>query len=319
MADEIITELTTKVLRKSKGAKVAFGDYISVYYEGRFLDDQDFDANYDFLNHRPYGQAVSAFQDEGNIFIRDANEAYPFSFTLGNGEVIQGWDLGLEGRRLGEVVELTIPASLAYGEIGAGDSIPPNTPLEFTVELVEAYRIATEENPSPEPFLLPNLKDFGIKTKALGLKAKHLGRVRDTMIGLDGSDVMNGQNDVDLLLGLNGKDKLYGAGGGDLMLGGKGQDRFVYKDITESLAFKGLSDMIFGFQKKDKIDLKALNKDETLTFIESEKFSGVAGEVRFNVGLKTSSLQLDTDGDGSAEFEILMPKTTLFTEANLLF
>ena len=109
------------------------------------------------------------------------------------------------------------------------------------------------------------------------------------------------------------------------MLGGKGQDRFVYKDITESLAFKGLSDMIFGFQKKDKIDLKklnkteTLNKSETLTFIESEEFNGLAGEVRFNVGLKTSSLQLDSDGDGSAEFEILMPKTIRFTEANLIF
>ena len=319
MADEIITELTTKVLRKSKGAKVAFGDYIAVYYEGRFIDDQIFDANYNYLENRPYSQPLTAFQNEGNIFVRETSEAYPFSFTLGYGEVIQGWDLGLEGRRLGEVVELTIPASLAYGEIGAGDSIPPNTPLEFTVELLGVNPAPTEENPSPEPFLLPNLKDFGIKTKALGLKAKHLGRVRDTMIGLDGSDVMNGQNDVDLLLGLKGKDKLYGVGGGDLMLGGKGQDRFVYKDITESLAFKGLRDMIFGFQKKDKIDLKALNKDETLTFIESEKFSGVAGEVRFNVGLKTSSLQLDTDGDGSAEFEILMPKTTLFTEANLIF
>ncbi len=316
MADEIVKELTTTVLRKSKGAKVSSGDYLTVYYEGRFIDDQIFDANYNYLENRPYSQPLTAFQNEGNIFVRDTSEAYPFSFTLGNGEVIQGWDKGLKGRRLGEVLELTIPAELAYGEDGTSDGrIPPSTPLEFTVELLSVSPAATEENPSPEPFLLPQLEDFGIKNKALGLKAKHLQRVRDTLIGLDGSDVMNGQNDVDLLLGLNGKDKLYGAGGGDLMLGGKGQDRFVYKDITESLAFKGQRDMIFGFHKKDKIDLKALNKDETLTFIESEKFSGVAGEVRF----KKNSLQLDSDGDGTAEFEILMPKTIRFTEANLLF
>ncbi|MFL0789845.1 MAG: FKBP-type peptidyl-prolyl cis-trans isomerase, partial [Prochlorococcus sp.] len=170
MADEIITELTTKVLRKSKGAKVAFGDYIAVYYEGRFIDDQVFDSNYDYSKHLPYPQPITAFQNEGNIFVRETSEAYPFSFTLGYGEVIQGWDLGLEGRRLGEVVELTIPAEMAYGETGAGEAIPPSTPLEFTVELVGVNPAPTEENPSPEPFLLPNLKDFGIKTKALGLK-----------------------------------------------------------------------------------------------------------------------------------------------------
>ena len=315
MADEIVTELKTKVLRKSKGAKVASGDYITVYYEGRFLDDQAFDANYDFSVHRPYPQVITAFQDQDNTYFRDTNEAYPFSFTIGAQQVIPGWDQGLAGRRIGEVVELTIPSDLAYGESGSGEVIPPNTPLEFTVELLASTPAATEENPSPAPFLLPTLNDFGIKSKSIGLKSKHLQRVRDTLIGLDGNDVLTGQNDVDFLVGLKGNDKLNGGGGGDLMIGGKGKDVYVYKNITDSLAFKGQRDTIFGFHKKDKINLKALNKDETFRFIESDKFSGVAGEVRF----QKNSLQLDANGDGSAEFEILMPKTTRFTEANLIF
>ena len=49
----------------------------------------------------------------------------PFSFTLGVGQVIEGWNKGLAGQRIGAVVDLTIPAEMAYGESGAGDRIPP--------------------------------------------------------------------------------------------------------------------------------------------------------------------------------------------------
>ena len=50
--------------------------------------------------------------------------------------MIEGWDKGLVGERLGSVVELTIPAEQAYGEAGNGDRIPPNSPLDFKVELL---------------------------------------------------------------------------------------------------------------------------------------------------------------------------------------
>lgn len=61
-----------------------------------------------------------------------------FTFELGAGRVIQGWDTGLSGLRLGQVVELTIPSPLAYGCAGSPPSIPSNADLRFTVELLGA-------------------------------------------------------------------------------------------------------------------------------------------------------------------------------------
>ena len=60
----------------------------------------------------------------------------PFSFVLGAGQVIEGWDKALKGRRLGEVLELNIPFAMAYGKQGFGEMIPSKTPLRFKVELL---------------------------------------------------------------------------------------------------------------------------------------------------------------------------------------
>jgi peptidylprolyl isomerase len=64
--------------------------------------------------------------------------AEPFPFTLGQGEVIPGWEQGVEGMRVGGRRELIIPAALAYGAQGRPPVIPPNAPLVFVVDLLGA-------------------------------------------------------------------------------------------------------------------------------------------------------------------------------------
>ncbi|KAF9583554.1 FK506-binding protein 2A [Lunasporangiospora selenospora] len=72
---------------------------------------------------------------DGTQFDSSVNRG-PFDFTLGTGQVIKGWDLGLRGMCVGEKRKLSIPPSLAYGERGAGGSIGPNAALVFEVELL---------------------------------------------------------------------------------------------------------------------------------------------------------------------------------------
>ncbi len=67
---------------------------------------------------------------------RDRNQ--PFSFTLGQGDVIQGWDMGVATMHVGGKRTLVIPPALAYGDRGAGDAVPPDATLIFDIELLSA-------------------------------------------------------------------------------------------------------------------------------------------------------------------------------------
>ena len=64
----------------------------------------------------------------------------PFTFTLGVGSVIKGWDQGVKGMKVGGKRKLVIPPELGYGDKGAGNVIPPNTTLYFEVELLEVEK-----------------------------------------------------------------------------------------------------------------------------------------------------------------------------------
>lgn len=93
------------------GEEASSGDFISVHYTGTLEDGTKFDSSLD----------------------RDQ----PFQFNLGAGQVIEGWDEGVVGMKVGGKRKLTIPPELGYGEAGAGGVIPPNATLIFEIELLE--------------------------------------------------------------------------------------------------------------------------------------------------------------------------------------
>jgi peptidylprolyl isomerase len=74
---------------------------------------------------------------DGSKFDSSLDRGEPYTFNLGMGQVIPGWDLGLRGMKVGATRQLVIPAELAYGEQGYGNVIPPNATLIFEIELLE--------------------------------------------------------------------------------------------------------------------------------------------------------------------------------------
>ena len=109
------------VNKKGTGKKAVAGSKVSVFYAGRLLNGKLFDTNIE-----------SVAKEAG----RQGGHFQPFAFTLGQRMVIPGWDKGLVGLNKGSKATLIIPSNLAYGPSGAGNEIPPYSPLVFDVEVV---------------------------------------------------------------------------------------------------------------------------------------------------------------------------------------
>lgn len=105
-----VTELETEDTMVGTGEMAKAGDTVEVSYTGKLTD--------------------------GTVFDRSKDHGGTFSFTVGAGEVIEGWDKGIPGMKVGGTRILTIPADMGYGDYGVPGMIPGGATLIFEVELV---------------------------------------------------------------------------------------------------------------------------------------------------------------------------------------
>ncbi|PLW13282.1 hypothetical protein PCANC_17769 [Puccinia coronata f. sp. avenae] len=109
---------------------------------------------------------VGTFTDNGKRFDASEDPKNPFVFVLGVGQVIKGWDEGMAGMCEGEKRILKIPSELAYGHAGAGDDIPPDSPLTFHVELIKIESRQYDSNPTKELSIQKTLKPTSCRIKS---------------------------------------------------------------------------------------------------------------------------------------------------------
>ncbi|MFN9924287.1 MAG: FKBP-type peptidyl-prolyl cis-trans isomerase [Cyanobacteriota bacterium] len=229
MADLLIED---KVIGTGRQAQP--GLRLFVDYRGRLEDGTVFDASFSVQN------GLVTYKGQ------------PFSFTLGAGQVIEGWEAGLEGMREGGTRVLTIPAALGYGDRAVG-KIPPNSTLVFEVSLLSVESYASLSLPDSQPATAffglanqnpgwglslgssPAVELFGQRDPAVFTPGANPAPPADALSsasttanlvlqGLTGNDNLRGGPLTDLLFGGLGDDRLHGGKGKDLLLGAVGED-----------------------------------------------------------------------------------------------
>ena len=98
-------------IKVGNGSEAVDSTLITVHYTGRLMD--------------------------GKIFDRSLERGQPFTFKLGSGQVIAGWEQGIKGMKVGGIRQLKIPSALGYGHRGSPPAIPPDSDLMFEVELLD--------------------------------------------------------------------------------------------------------------------------------------------------------------------------------------
>ena len=112
-----MVDLVKTDVKVGDGAEATAGKMVSVHYTGWLYDEAAADK---------HGKKFDSSRDRGQ----------PFQFPLAGGQVIKGWDEGVQGMKIGGQRTLIIPAEMGYGARGAGGVIPPNATLVFDVELL---------------------------------------------------------------------------------------------------------------------------------------------------------------------------------------
>ena len=200
MAEKLSGGVERTYLRDLSGVASQVGDTISVRYTGKLLNGTVFDSNADGLKPE-------------------------FSFQLGAGTVIKGWDTGLLGVNVGDVVVLSIPADQAYGSRTI-DSIPANSPLNFQVEVLGRTNSTASERLSAI--------QFGVPAATLKAYQESSSSQEPDLKGLDSDDQLSIGPKGGAILAAAGNDILNGSINNDLLVGGLGADTFLLsagKDI----------------------------------------------------------------------------------------
>jgi FKBP-type peptidyl-prolyl cis-trans isomerase FkpA len=131
--------LTKMNIKAGSGKEAIAGKMVNVHYTGWLLDEfapEECRTLPPFISKK---LVLSCLENKGQKFDSSRDRTGNFKFKLGVGQVIKGWDQGVQGMKVGGQRTLIIPPSLGYGSRGAGSAIPPNATLIFDVELLDVH------------------------------------------------------------------------------------------------------------------------------------------------------------------------------------